>query len=73
MGLHLLLGLHTASIPAYCKTNAEGYFHFSYFFVKVKILLGFFLLVKRGTSVDLLLKTKWHNWNFQKAGDTYIV
>ena len=52
-----------------CKPNAEPYFRFSSFVVKVKIFFGFLEVGKKtGTSGGLFLKAKWHNANFQKVG-----
>lgn len=67
------LRVHAASVTAHCKTNAEHYFHFLPFLLKVrKSSLDFFRLVKTGINVGLFIKAKWHKANFEERGYLYL-
>lgn len=44
-----------------------------YYFIKVKILFRFLPVIKSRHYCKSFAKAKWHNENFQVAGETYIL
>ena len=56
------------------QNRCWGYFCFVPFFVKAKILFGFFffLVTENRYSCRPYIKSKWHKVSFQKVGDTCV-
>ena len=57
---------------ATAKQTLNAVFAFCLFFVKAKILFGFFLATENRYSCRPYIKSKWHKMSFQKAGDTCV-
>ena len=71
--LSVVPGKEPGGLPAAgCKTNAKHDICFLPFFIKAKLIFGFFSVSQNRYRCRSFAKVKECNANFQKAKDTYV-